>query len=118
MNSKSINEQKVPFVWTPLGFDHFLILLEVHLNRIHLMCFRVNILIQTVVYLLYTADEAHGRHVVRAAGAPQPAVEERGAGMPRRRRNLASMVASRRPQREAVEPGRYRFRMFCYDVKA
>ncbi|XP_056882574.1 DDRGK domain-containing protein 1-like [Takifugu flavidus] len=50
------------------------------------------------------ADEAHGRDVVRAAGAPQPAVEERGAGMPRRRRNLASMVASRRPQREAVEP--------------
>lgn len=82
------------------------------------MCFRVNIWIQTVVYVLFTADEAHGRHVVRAAGAPQPAVEERGAGMPRRRRNLASMVASRRPQREAVEPGWYRFRMFCYDVKA
>lgn len=82
------------------------------------MCFRVNICIQTVVYVLYTADEAHGRDVIRAAGAPQRAVEERGAGMPRRRRNLASMVANRRPQREAVEPGKYRLIIFCYHVKA
>ncbi|CAG06621.1 unnamed protein product, partial [Tetraodon nigroviridis] len=50
------------------------------------------------------ADEAHRRDVIRAAGPPQRAVEERGAGMPRRRRNLASMVANRRPQAEAVGP--------------
>ncbi|XP_042369143.1 DDRGK domain-containing protein 1-like [Plectropomus leopardus] len=49
------------------------------------------------------ADEEHQRDVIRAAGPPQRAAEERGAGMPRRRRNLASVMANRRPQREAVE---------------
>lgn len=43
---------------------------------------------------------------MRAAGPPQRAAEERGAGMPRRRRNLASVMANRRPQREAVERGK------------
>lgn len=42
---------------------------------------------------------------MRAAGPPQRAAEDRGAGMPRRRRNLAAVMANRRPQREAVEHG-------------
>lgn len=62
---------------------------------------------------LYSADEEHQRDVIRAAGPPQRAVEERGAGMPRRRRNLASMVANRRPQRDAVEPGKYSLIVIC-----
>lgn len=53
-----------------------------------------------------SADEDQRRDVVRAAGPPQRAAEERGAGMPRRRRNLASVMANRRPQREAVERGK------------
>lgn len=62
---------------------------------------------------LCSADEAHRRDVIRAAGPPQRAVEERGAGMPRRRRNLASMVANRRPQTDAVEPGKYSLIFIC-----
>uniref|UniRef100_A0A3B5AM22 DDRGK domain-containing protein 1 n=1 Tax=Stegastes partitus TaxID=144197 RepID=A0A3B5AM22_9TELE len=51
------------------------------------------------------ADVEQRRDVVRAAGPPQRAAEDRGAGMPRRRRNLATAMANRRPQREApVEP--------------
>ncbi|KAJ4924187.1 hypothetical protein JOQ06_000427 [Pogonophryne albipinna] len=49
------------------------------------------------------ADEEQQRDVVRAAGPRQRAPEERGAGMPRRRRNLAASMANRRPQREDVE---------------
>ncbi|KAL6115575.1 ddrgk1 [Pungitius sinensis] len=49
------------------------------------------------------ADEEQQRHVIRAVGLPQRAAEDRGAGMPRRRRNLASVMANRLPQREAVE---------------
>lgn len=49
------------------------------------------------------ADEEQHRDVVRAAGPPQRAAEDRGAGMPRRRRNLAASMANRRPQRDAVE---------------
>ncbi|XP_061640901.1 DDRGK domain-containing protein 1-like isoform X2 [Phyllopteryx taeniolatus] len=50
------------------------------------------------------ADREHEQAVVQAAGVrPQAAVEERGAGMPRRRRNLAGAMANRRPQRETVE---------------
>uniref|UniRef100_A0A3Q3AKE0 DDRGK domain-containing protein 1 n=1 Tax=Kryptolebias marmoratus TaxID=37003 RepID=A0A3Q3AKE0_KRYMA len=55
------------------------------------------------------ADEERQRDVVRAAGAPPRAPEERGAGMPRRRRNLGAVMANRRLQRgepdeeEAVE---------------
>ncbi|XP_061759666.1 DDRGK domain-containing protein 1-like [Nerophis ophidion] len=42
--------------------------------------------------------------VVRAAGIRHRAIaEERGAGMPRRRRNLAAVMANRRPQRGAEE---------------
>nr|XP_015813314.2 DDRGK domain-containing protein 1 [Nothobranchius furzeri] len=54
------------------------------------------------------ADEEHQREVVRAAGAPPRPLEDRGAGMPRRRRNnLAAMMANRRPQRpeQDEEPG-------------
>ncbi|KAF7207040.1 transcript variant X2 [Nothobranchius furzeri] len=53
-------------------------------------------------------DEEHQREVVRAAGAPPRPLEDRGAGMPRRRRNnLAAMMANRRPQRpeQDEEPG-------------
>lgn len=52
------------------------------------------------------ADEEHRRHVVQAAAGPQraaAAAEDRGTGMPRRRRNLASVMAHRRPQREQPE---------------
>ncbi|XP_077584945.1 DDRGK domain-containing protein 1 [Stigmatopora nigra] len=47
------------------------------------------------------ADREHEQAVVRAAVArPRPVAVERGAGMPRRRRNLAGAMANRRPQRE------------------
>ncbi|XP_051915259.1 DDRGK domain-containing protein 1-like [Hippocampus zosterae] len=50
------------------------------------------------------ADREHEQAVVRAAGVRQrPVMEERGAGMPRRRRNLAGAMANRRQQREAAE---------------
>nr|XP_061803656.1 DDRGK domain-containing protein 1-like [Nerophis lumbriciformis] len=50
------------------------------------------------------ADREHEQAVVRAAVVrPRAAVEERGAGMPRRRRNLAGAMANRRPQREVEE---------------
>ncbi|KAK1876384.1 DDRGK domain containing protein 1 [Dissostichus eleginoides] len=49
------------------------------------------------------ADEEQQRDVVRPAGPRQRAPEERGAGMPRRRRNLAASMANRRPQREDME---------------
>ncbi|KAM4710916.1 DDRGK domain-containing protein 1 [Anableps anableps] len=49
------------------------------------------------------ADQEQRRDVVRAAGAPARAPEERGAGMPRRRRNLAAVMANRRPQRTDEE---------------
>ncbi|KAG8004709.1 DDRGK domain-containing protein 1 [Nibea albiflora] len=49
------------------------------------------------------ADAEQQRDVARAAGVPQRAAEDRGAGMPRRRR-MAAAMANRRPQREAVEP--------------
>ncbi|XP_077440835.1 DDRGK domain-containing protein 1 [Vanacampus margaritifer] len=50
------------------------------------------------------ADREHEQAVVRVAGVRQRAVvEERGAGMPRRRRNLAGAMANRRPQREVVQ---------------
>lgn len=74
------------------------------LNEFDLMCIQTLLL---YLLCLSPADEAHRRDVIRAAGPPQRAVEERGAGMPRRRRNLASMVANRRPQAEAVGPGKY-----------
>lgn len=46
--------------------------------------------------------------MVRAAGPPQRAAEERGAGMPRRRRrDLAAVMANRRPQRDAVDHGKH-----------
>uniref|UniRef100_H3DAF8 DDRGK domain-containing protein 1 n=1 Tax=Tetraodon nigroviridis TaxID=99883 RepID=H3DAF8_TETNG len=69
-----------------------------------LMALKVRMKTQEDLLCLSPADEAHRRDVIRAAGPPQRAVEERGAGMPRRRRNLASMVANRRPQAEAVGP--------------
>ncbi|XP_053170380.1 DDRGK domain-containing protein 1-like [Scomber japonicus] len=49
------------------------------------------------------ADAEQQQDVIRAAGPPQRAAEERGAGMPRRRRNLAAVIANRHPQREPVE---------------
>lgn len=55
----------------------------------------------------FPADEGQRRDVIRAVGAPQRAAEERGAGMPRRRRNFAAVMANRRPQRDAVEHGKH-----------
>ncbi|XP_041637920.1 DDRGK domain-containing protein 1-like [Cheilinus undulatus] len=43
------------------------------------------------------ADVEHQREVIRAAGPPRRAAEDRGAGMPRRRRNLAAAVENREP---------------------
>ncbi|KAM8872860.1 DDRGK domain-containing protein 1 [Synchiropus picturatus] len=50
------------------------------------------------------ADAEQQRDVARAAGRPARVAEERGSGMPRRRRGLANVMANRRPQREVVEP--------------
>ncbi|KAM8904606.1 DDRGK domain-containing protein 1 [Spinachia spinachia] len=49
------------------------------------------------------ADEEQQRDLIRAVGLPQRAAEDRWVGLPRRRRNLASVMANRRPQREAVD---------------
>ncbi|XP_053708959.1 DDRGK domain-containing protein 1-like [Synchiropus splendidus] len=49
------------------------------------------------------ADAEQQRDVARAAGRPARVAEERGTGMPRRRRGLANVMANRRPQREVVE---------------
>ncbi|XP_029928443.1 DDRGK domain-containing protein 1 [Myripristis murdjan] len=50
------------------------------------------------------ADLQHQRDVQRAAGRPQQVAEERGAGMPRRRRNLnARVMTNRRAQRDASD---------------
>ncbi|PWA16736.1 DDRGK domain-containing protein 1-like [Gambusia affinis] len=49
------------------------------------------------------ADQEQRRDVVRAAAAPLRAPQERGAGMPRRRRNLGAVMANRRPQRPEEE---------------
>ncbi|XP_038136903.1 DDRGK domain-containing protein 1-like [Cyprinodon tularosa] len=49
------------------------------------------------------ADQEQRRDVVRGAAVPVQALGERGAGMPRRRRNLAAVIANRRPQREEQE---------------
>ncbi|KAM9820501.1 DDRGK domain-containing protein 1 [Neosynchiropus ocellatus] len=49
------------------------------------------------------ADAEQQRDVARAAGHPLRVAEDRGAGMPRRRRGLANVMANRRPQREVVE---------------
>ncbi|XP_053113729.1 DDRGK domain-containing protein 1 isoform X1 [Hemicordylus capensis] len=52
------------------------------------------------------ADEEHQQNVATAAAArPQPHTSERGEGMPRRRRNMARVVAQRRSQQaqEAME---------------
>jgi len=52
------------------------------------------------LYFLFAADEEHQQNVAAAAVArPQPQPEERGDGMPRRRRNMGNrMMAQRRAQ--------------------
>ncbi|XP_067389641.1 DDRGK domain-containing protein 1 isoform X2 [Emydura macquarii macquarii] len=50
------------------------------------------------------ADEEHQRHVAAVVARPRPHTDERGEGMPRRRRNMGSrMLAQRRAQQ--VEDG-------------
>ncbi|XP_034023186.1 DDRGK domain-containing protein 1-like [Thalassophryne amazonica] len=49
--------------------------------------------------------EEQRRNVLPAARHNLGAPEERGAGMPRRRRNLATVMANRQPQNEAFENG-------------
>uniref|UniRef100_A0A8C4YS14 DDRGK domain-containing protein 1 n=2 Tax=Gopherus TaxID=38771 RepID=A0A8C4YS14_9SAUR len=45
------------------------------------------------------ADEEHRRNVAAVVARPQPHTDERGEGMPRRRRNMGSrMLAQRRAQ--------------------
>ena len=48
--------------------------------------------------------EDHQNVVARVAAAPRVA-EERGAGMPRRRRGLDRMMAQRRAQRDGPDDG-------------
>lgn len=54
-------------------------------------------------YLPFAADEEHQQNVAAAAAAavarPRPHTDERGDGMPRRRRNMGNrMMAQRRAQ--------------------
>ncbi|XP_056157358.1 DDRGK domain-containing protein 1-like [Lampris incognitus] len=50
------------------------------------------------------ADREHRQNVVQAVARPQQVAEERGAGMPRRRRNLnARVMAQRRAQRDVSD---------------
>ncbi|XP_072304070.1 DDRGK domain-containing protein 1-like [Eucyclogobius newberryi] len=53
------------------------------------------------------ADVERQREVVQAAVARPRVPEERGAGMPRRRRGMASVMANRRTQAEEREPEQY-----------
>uniref|UniRef100_W5KKI5 DDRGK domain containing 1 n=2 Tax=Astyanax mexicanus TaxID=7994 RepID=W5KKI5_ASTMX len=50
------------------------------------------------------ADHEDHQNVAVRVAAPPRVAEERGAGMPRRRRGLDRMMAQRRAQREAPEP--------------
>ncbi|KAF1498975.1 DDRGK domain-containing protein 1, partial [Eudyptula minor] len=66
------------------------------------------------------ADEEHQQNVAAAAAArPRPHAEERGDGMPRRRRNMGNrMMAQRRAQQaEDWMEGNVRFRTFCKRFK-
>uniref|UniRef100_A0A8C6U391 DDRGK domain-containing protein 1 n=1 Tax=Neogobius melanostomus TaxID=47308 RepID=A0A8C6U391_9GOBI len=56
-----------------------------------------------VLLVIYAADVEQRRDVVQAAVARPRVPEERGAGMPRRRRNMAAVMAHRRPQAEERE---------------
>ncbi|NXE92757.1 DDRGK protein, partial [Menura novaehollandiae] len=50
------------------------------------------------------ADEEHQQNVAAAAGArPRPPVEERGEGMPRRRRNMGNRLMAQRRAQQAEE---------------
>ncbi|XP_071368216.1 DDRGK domain-containing protein 1-like isoform X2 [Centroberyx affinis] len=49
------------------------------------------------------ADREQRQNEGRAVRLPPQAAEERGAGMPRRRRNLASVMVNRRAQRDASD---------------
>ncbi|XP_026992477.1 DDRGK domain-containing protein 1 isoform X2 [Tachysurus fulvidraco] len=49
------------------------------------------------------ADHEDHQNVIARVAAPPRMAEDRGAGMPRRRRGLDRMVAQRRAQRDAVE---------------
>ncbi|NWV42694.1 DDRGK protein, partial [Grantiella picta] len=70
------------------------------------------------------ADEEHQQNVAAAAAAagarPRPHVEERGEGMPRRRRNMGSRLMAQRRAQQAEEglEGNLGFSSSCkYDLK-
>ena len=54
--------------------------------------------------MICAADVDQRRDVAQAAAVRPRVPEERGAGMPRRRRNMAAVMAHRRPQAEEREP--------------
>ncbi|KAM4673372.1 DDRGK domain-containing protein 1 [Amazona ochrocephala] len=51
------------------------------------------------------ADEEHQRDVAAAAARPRPHVDERGDGMPRRRRNMANRLIAQRRAQQAQDWG-------------
>lgn len=54
-------------------------------------------------YFPFAADEEQQQQDVAAAVRPQPYVEERGDGMPRRRRNLGNRMMAQRRAQQAEE---------------
>ncbi|XP_043400848.1 DDRGK domain-containing protein 1 isoform X3 [Chelonia mydas] len=62
------------------------------------------------------ADEEHQRNVAAAVARPRPHTDERGEGMPRRRRNMGSrMLAQRRAQQaeDGMEDGKSSLSNIC-----
>lgn len=55
------------------------------------------------------ADREDHQNVIARVAAPPRVADERGAGMPRRRRGLDRMMAQRRAQRDAPEIGENNF---------
>lgn len=61
-----------------------------------------------IFYFLLAADEEHQQNVAAAAAAaagarPRPHGEERGEGMPRRRRNMGNRLMAQRRAQQAEE---------------
>ncbi|NWS16689.1 DDRGK protein, partial [Pachyramphus minor] len=69
------------------------------------------------IFWFFAADEEHQQNVAAAAVArPRPQVEERGEGMPRRRRNMGNRLMAQRRTQQAEEwgEGNSAFRSFFY----
>ncbi|NXL96564.1 DDRGK protein, partial [Tyrannus savana] len=67
--------------------------------------------------IFFAADEEHQQNVAAAAVArPRPQVEERGEGMPRRRRNMGNRLMAQRRAQQAEEwgEGNSAFRRVCF----